>query len=161
MKKDFQHKIILRVIIFSVLALIIANVSLPRIERYNFEVLEEQEKQRIEANGADDRAVSFSLSSLIDTAPYDLFAILLMAFFISLVLTRRIIQSSLFFIFFTVFVVFQTIGFRHYNLFFIVNGYNFVRSIYFELLFIAVVITCSHLLATLITRPFYKKSVLT
>ncbi len=60
MRKFFQQKYILRILAFAVLALVAANVSLPKINEYNAAIKEEQIKLKIEANGIDDRKISLN-----------------------------------------------------------------------------------------------------
>jgi hypothetical protein len=160
MMKLFQHKTILRIILFGVLALAVFNVLAPRIQRYNYDVAEDQENRRIQANRFDDRVVSFGIYS--DNPDFSgFFVIVLTVLFIHLIFTKRIIQSFIFFIFFTAFAVIETIAVRRYGSVLISNGYQFVRSVDFELLFFALVTLISYILAAWSCRSFYKNSVLT
>jgi hypothetical protein len=153
----FQHKTIFRIILFGVLTLAIFNVLAPRIAQYNYDVVQDQEKRRIEANGYDDRVLSFGIySDNPDISGF--FVIILSVLFIHLIFTKRIVQS---FIFFTVFAVIETIVVRRYNSVLISNGYQFFRSVDFELLIFALVTLISYILANWTCRSFYKTSVLT
>jgi hypothetical protein len=95
MRRLFKQKYILRIIAFLTLALAIFNVSEPKIREYNWNVYEEQQRLQIEANGVNNRKISFGFSHHSSTVHQTVtfFSALL---FLSLVLTKRIILSFVF-----------------------------------------------------------------
>lgn len=97
MKKLFRHKYVLRVIALVVLSLAVVNISLPKIEEYNSTVYEKQNKLKIEANGVDNRTISFGIYSFYKGINFNsVFTLILMALFLSLLLTKRIVLSLFF-----------------------------------------------------------------
>ena len=96
MKNLLRHKYILRIVTFVVLAIAVINISLPKIEEYNLAVYEQQNKLKIEANG-DDSKVGIGIYSFIEGVNFNsVFSIILIALFLSLLLTKRIILSLIF-----------------------------------------------------------------
>jgi hypothetical protein len=95
MKKLFGHKYILRIVAFVVLAIAVVNISLPKIEEYNSAVHEQQNKLKIEANG-DNSILGIGIYVFIEGNFNFVFTIILIALFLSLLLTKRIILSLIF-----------------------------------------------------------------
>lgn len=95
MKKLLRHKYVLRIVAFIVLLLAVVNISLPKIEEYNSAIYEQQNKLKIEANGGNDPTVGIGIYGLPANFNF-VFSIILIALFLSLLLTKRIILSLIF-----------------------------------------------------------------
>ncbi len=145
MKKLFGHKYILRIVAFVVLAIAVVNISLPKIEEYNSAVHEQQNKLKIEANGD---------NSIVEIGIYGeginfnfVFTIILIALFLSLLLTKRIILSLIFaFLLLLQIIILQIIPIN-----FSINSYLF------EFIFMVCWFSLSFWLALAICRLLYSK----
>lgn len=144
-----KKRILLLIITFFTLSLAFVNISLPKIKEYNLAVHEEQIKLETEANGNTGNAkASFGIYSFNRSPNFSgIFTFALVALFLSLAFTKRIVLSFIFL--FLLFV--QITIFLIANVFLKVNHY-LGNPFYFQLLLLFCLVGFSFWLAFVICR---------